>query len=117
MDIEKTIEFLLERQAKFDAWFASFRTGMEKLRQNQQATGALSMHSPRPARRRSSYTAFSCTAWTGGWKPMSSAFRRFLDALTPSFAAGKATATSPDRAAQPPDSVIFEVLVDKRLDH
>jgi hypothetical protein len=41
MDIEKTIEFLLERQAKFDAWFASFRTGMEKLRQNQQATERL----------------------------------------------------------------------------
>jgi hypothetical protein len=41
MDIEKTIEFLIEQQAKFDAWFASFKTGMEELRQSQQATERL----------------------------------------------------------------------------
>ena len=41
MDIEKTIEFLLEQQAKFDAWFASFNTGMEELRRSQQATERL----------------------------------------------------------------------------
>ena len=38
MDIEKTIEFLMEQQAKFET---SFRTGMEELRQNQQATERL----------------------------------------------------------------------------
>ena len=41
MDIEKTIEFLMEQQAKFDAWFASFNTGMQELRQSQQATERL----------------------------------------------------------------------------
>jgi hypothetical protein len=41
MDIEKTIEFLMEQQAKFDAWFSSFKTGIEELRQNQQATERL----------------------------------------------------------------------------
>jgi hypothetical protein len=41
MDIEKMMEFLFEQQPKFDAWFASFRTGMEELRQSQQATERL----------------------------------------------------------------------------
>jgi len=41
VDIEKTIEFLMEQQAKFDAWVATFKTGMEELRQNQQATERL----------------------------------------------------------------------------
>jgi len=41
VDVEKTIEFLLEQQAKFDAWFASFNTGMEELRRSQQATERL----------------------------------------------------------------------------
>jgi hypothetical protein len=45
MDIEKTIEFLMEQQAKFDTSFATFKagfeTGMEELRQSQQATERL----------------------------------------------------------------------------
>jgi hypothetical protein len=45
MDIQKTMEFLIEQQAKFESRFAafesSFRTGMEELRQNQQATERL----------------------------------------------------------------------------
>ena len=31
----------MEQQAKFDAWVATFKTGMEELRQNQQATERL----------------------------------------------------------------------------
>ncbi len=38
MDIEKTIQFLIEQQAKFDS---SFKAGMEELRQSQRATERL----------------------------------------------------------------------------
>lgn len=45
MEIEKTIEFLMEQQAKFEARFAtfeaSFEAGMDELRQSQQATERL----------------------------------------------------------------------------
>ena len=41
MDIEKIIGSLLEQQAKSDAWVASFKAGMEELRQNHQATERL----------------------------------------------------------------------------
>jgi DNA anti-recombination protein RmuC len=45
MDIEKTIEFLLEQQAKFDASLAAskakFDAEMEELRKSQQATERL----------------------------------------------------------------------------
>lgn len=38
MDVEKTIAFLLENQARFDA---RFQAGMEEIRQNQAATERL----------------------------------------------------------------------------
>jgi hypothetical protein len=38
MDVEKTIAFLLEQQARFEA---SFGAGMEELRKSQQATERL----------------------------------------------------------------------------
>ena len=45
MDVEKTIEFLLERQARFDASLAAskanFDAGMEELRKSQKATERL----------------------------------------------------------------------------
>ena len=45
MDVEKTIEFLLEQQAKLDAsvaaFTAKFEAGMEELRKNQKATERL----------------------------------------------------------------------------
>jgi hypothetical protein len=45
MDVEKTIAFLLENQARFDARLAAFQTkfetDMEEMRKNQAATGRL----------------------------------------------------------------------------
>jgi hypothetical protein len=45
MDVEKTIQFLLEQQAKFEASLATakanFDAGMEELRKSQQATERL----------------------------------------------------------------------------
>jgi hypothetical protein len=41
MDIEKTIEFLSQQQAKFDANLAAFHAGMEELRASQRATERL----------------------------------------------------------------------------
>jgi len=41
VDIDKIIGSPLEQQAKFDAWVASFKAGMEELRQNHQATERL----------------------------------------------------------------------------
>jgi hypothetical protein len=45
MDVEKTIAFLLENQARFDARLAAFQAkfeaDMEEMRKNQAATGRL----------------------------------------------------------------------------
>jgi len=41
MDVEKTMEFILEQQARFEANFARFEVGMEELRQSHQATERL----------------------------------------------------------------------------
>jgi hypothetical protein len=41
VDIEKTIAFLLEQQARFDLRMEEFHQGMEELRRNQQATERL----------------------------------------------------------------------------
>jgi hypothetical protein len=41
MDVEKTMEFILEQQARFETNFARFEAGMEELRQSHQATERL----------------------------------------------------------------------------
>lgn len=45
MDVEKTLEFLLEQRAKFDASLAAFKAnfeaGVEELRKKQEATERL----------------------------------------------------------------------------
>ena len=68
MDIEKIIGSLLEQQAKSDAWVASFKAGMEELRQNHQATERLINAFANDGARRSNYTAPGWIAWSGGWK-------------------------------------------------
>ena len=41
MEIERTIEFLMGQQASFASFASSFKTGMDELRQSQQATERL----------------------------------------------------------------------------
>jgi hypothetical protein len=41
MDIEKTMQFIVEQQAQFEANLAAFNAGMEELRKRQEATEKL----------------------------------------------------------------------------